>query len=954
MIRFVVLLSLIALTAGAAIRPPWTNSRITGSPHPPAPYRVKIAFPLLNFTNPIEMMPEPGADRFYVAELNGKIFRFENRRGAVAREVADLKRDLPKFLRLLGFQFDPGFQKNGHVYVCINTENKTPEGSRISRFTIRDTNPPTLDPESERVIIKWRSGGHNGCAIHFGEDGFMYFSTGDAEAPSPPDSLDTGQDISDILGSIQRIDVHRSEGRKNYAIPADNPFVKHPGARPEVWAYGFRNPWRMSFDPETGHLFVGDVGWELWEMIYDVVKGGNYGWAITEGPQPVKPDQEPGPTPILKPLISHSHVEAMSITGGYVYRGNRLPELRGHWIYGDYVTGKIWSFRHDGKSLSGHSELLDSHIRVVCFGRDHAGEVYIVDYEGQIYRLEKNEETAANKSFPRKLSETGLFADIRKQLPAEGVVPYEVQAEQWLGGARAQRFVAIPGDGQVSYHKRNNLARGVLRDAFAFPADTVIARTISVPKPPRHIETQILHFNGEGWLPYNYVWNEEQTEAHLSDGQGADIEFSFDDGGGELVKRPWRLHSSTECMTCHMARPGYVLGLHHQYSDVGSQHADWVASGLLEKKPKPLHWLKQEGNLQRQARAYLHINCAHCHRRGGGGTAPFELRADQQLERNRLFETAPNQGAFGMYDPKIIVPGDAGRSLLLYRMASTGGAHMPKLGPRSVDWQGLQLVRAWINELADEPITPSWLPENDWQHMFEHVAKSANNLGNTGSGTRENALTKQINLPSNLFQDTANSLNYLMSGCFSIEEALARLSQMPPHIYDLFESFFPNSKKRKILGPTIDSAQVAEVLSLKGDATNGAKLFRQVDRTQCINCHRIGEEGREVGPELARIGEKYSRAQLLESLVKPSRYIDPRFQSVSIDLKSGVSYTGYIVSREDGNTVLRDLTGTNHTIKPYLIESTTRGKLSLMPEGLLQSFTPQEAADLVAYLESLN
>ncbi|MGB0582170.1 MAG: c-type cytochrome, partial [Limisphaerales bacterium] len=628
-------------------------------------------------------------------------------------------------------------------------------------------------------------------------------------------------------------------------------------------------------------------------------------------PQPVKPDQQPGPTPILKPLVSHSHVEAMSVTGGYVYRGKRLPDLRGQWIYGDYVTGKIWSFRHDGKAMSNHRELLDSHLRVICFGRDHAGEVYVVDYGGQIYRFEKNEESKGNELFPRKLSETGLFSDIRKQEPAPGVVPYEIQVEQWMDGAEARRFVAIPGNGRISFHKRNNVARGMIKDSFAFPADTVIAKTISVPEPARHIETQILHFNGEDWQPYNYIWNVEQTEAHLSDGKGADVEISG-------LNHPWRSHSNTECMTCHMARPGYVLGLHQQFSDIGSQHQQWVESGLLEKKPKQLGWLQQEDEVQRQARAWLHVNCAHCHRRGGGGTAPFELRADQQLERNRLFVTTPNQGHFGMKDPKIIVPGEAGRSVLLYRLASTGGAHMPKLGSRTVDRRGLHLVRDWINELAEEAVIPEWRESPD------------------------------------LFQDTAKSMAYLMSGVVSEKAIVHGLSGMPPHIYDLFESFVPEASKRKILGPLITDGQMATILALSGDSANGAKLFRQVERTQCINCHKLGDEGREVGPALSGIGDRYSRAQLLESLVKPSRYIDPRFQAVSIDLKSGESFTGYVVSRKGGSTVLRDLTGKSHSFKSYQIESSTRGQLSLMPEGLLQSFTPQEAADLVAYLASLN
>lgn len=895
--------------------PAWTTSRIVGSPNPPAPYRVEVAFPRLNFKNPVEMMPEPGADRFYLAELNGKIFRFDNQPNAQPVEIANLKEDLPKFLRILGLQFDPQFQNNRQIYVCFNTENKKLDASRISRFTLTKSDPPRLVPESEEVIIKWRSGGHNGCSIHFGpEDGYMYFSTGDAEVPSPPDPLGTGQDIGDILGSIQRIDVHKTAPGKNYSIPPDNPFVNTPGARAEVWAYGLRNPWRMSFDDDTKRLLVGDVGWELWEMIYDVEKGGNYGWSITEGPQPVKPDQQPGPTPIIIPLISHSHVEAMSITGGYTYRGKRLPELYNQWLYGDYVTGKIWSFHHDGKSMSNHRELLDSHIRVICFARDHKGEVFIVDYAGKIYRLEQNESREANTSFPRKLSRTGLFKDIAKQTPAPGVIPYKIQAEPWMDGATAQRFLAIPGEGKLDYHTRNNLAYGILRDFFKFPTNTVIAKTISAGKT--HIETQLLHYNGINWLPYNYIWKEDQTEAHLADGKGADI---------EIKNRTWRLHSNTECMTCHMARPGFVLGLHHQFTDITTaingrpqnQQDAWIKLGLLEKKPKQQGWLKQESKLQKEARAYLHINCAHCHRRGGGGTAPFELRADLPLDRMQLFDVKPNQGTFGMQDPNVITPGDPNRSVLLYRMASSGGAHMPKLGARTVDPAGVKLAWDWIAEL--------------------------------GHGSPESLKAK----PPELYQHTGQSLHYatLLDQSAKITAAhLPAPEQMPPHIYDLLERFLPASKKRQTLGVKFDSKTI---LGLTGHAGNGRKLFQQQERTQCINCHKFGDKGREVGPALNQIGRKYTRAQLLQSLVAPSAFIDPRYRAVTIDTKADESFTGFIVSREDGATVLRDIAGKDHTFKPYLIEHTSYGKLSLMPEGLLQSLTAQEAADLIAFLATL-
>jgi glucose/arabinose dehydrogenase len=174
-------------------------------------------------------------------------------------------------------------------------------GSYISRFTLRPSEPPLIDAGSEKVIIRWLSGGHNGCTVAFGNDGFLYFSTGDAANPDPPDiPYKTGQDISDLLSSIVRIDVDHSEGTNAYAIPHDNPFLKIPGARPEVYAFGLRNPWRMSFDGATGDLWVGDVGWEQWEMVYRVKAGGNYGWSITEGPNThVRTDVKPGPGPIL-------------------------------------------------------------------------------------------------------------------------------------------------------------------------------------------------------------------------------------------------------------------------------------------------------------------------------------------------------------------------------------------------------------------------------------------------------------------------------------------------------------------------------------------------------------------------------------------------------------------------------------------------------------------------------
>ena len=204
-----------------------------------------------------------------------------------------------------------------------------------------DTDPPRIDPKSEKVIFTWLGGGHNGCDLHFGPDGFLYISTGDGTNPNPPDSSTPVRIMSDL--SRARSCASTSTGKRTASptlMPPDNPFLKTPKARPEIWAYGFRNPWRMSFDRQTGDLWVGDVGWELWEMIYRVQKGGNYGWSVMEGPQRVRPESKRGPTPILPPALALPHTESASITGGYVYRGKSYTELAGVYICGDWVTRK--------------------------------------------------------------------------------------------------------------------------------------------------------------------------------------------------------------------------------------------------------------------------------------------------------------------------------------------------------------------------------------------------------------------------------------------------------------------------------------------------------------------------------------------------------------------------------------------------------------------------------------
>ncbi|MEI6540023.1 MAG: PQQ-dependent sugar dehydrogenase, partial [Planctomycetota bacterium] len=324
-------------------RPAWTTSRIMGSPEPPLPYITEPVFPSLKFQQCLELTAVPGSNRLLVVEQAGKVFTFPNQPDiATADLVVNFAEQIPGVQQVYSLTFHPDFQQNRHCYVCYIKGDNEPEGTHVARFRMTDADPPTIDVTTETTMLTWRSGGHNGCCLKFGPDGYLYISTGDAAPANPPDTMKTGQDLSDLLSSILRIDVDHADAEKNYRIPADNPFVDLPGARGEVWAYGLRNPWRMSFDRKTGDLWVGDVGWELWEMLYRVERGGNYGWAVMEGRQSTNPEWPRGPSPILPPTIDHPHTESSSITEGLTYYGSRLKDLDGTHIYGDYETGKSW------------------------------------------------------------------------------------------------------------------------------------------------------------------------------------------------------------------------------------------------------------------------------------------------------------------------------------------------------------------------------------------------------------------------------------------------------------------------------------------------------------------------------------------------------------------------------------------------------------------------------------
>ncbi|WP_425615097.1 PQQ-dependent sugar dehydrogenase [Anatilimnocola sp. NA78] len=960
---------------GLEKRIPWTTSRLTGAPQPPSPYLVERVFPSLSFSEPCELVAIPGTNRLAIIEVKGKIFTFENKPTAEKVEAhlfADVAQLDSKFFRVYGIAFHPQFTKNRYCYLSYVLNGRTAAGSRVSRFRVTDTDPPQLDLKSEHIVITWLGGGHNGAHLQFGPEGYLYISTGDGGDSFPADGNNTGQDVSDLEASILRIDVDNADEGKAYRIPADNPFVSTPSARGEIWAYGVRNPWKMCFNPDDGSLWVGDVGWELWEMIYRIQRGGNYGWSLMEGRQPVHRERVRGPTPVLSPTVEHDHTEARSITGGYFSQTDRLPELRGAYVYGDYVTGKMWGVKYADGKVTWKQELVDTPLQIVSFGLDHAGEVYIVDYAGTLLRLKENPRRGVNSNFPKTLSDTGLFADVTRHLPADGVIPYSINSEPWADGTTSERFVALPQKMQLGTYKKTDVQMGWIKGEFEFPSDGVLVKTISLemevgnPDSRRRLETQVLHYDVDTWKAYNYLWNEEQTDAILAPDESRDRTLLIRDKSvpGGQRQQTWHHASRTECILCHTTRAASIHGFRwpqlsreHDYAStlgrvtapqIGTlQHIGLFAEPIPEKIAAWPELHNPDADLDARARAYLHVNCAHCHRRGGGGSASFDVQFEIPFDLTRL-NTRPTQGTFGIHGALVVAPGDPYRSVLYYRLAKLGHGRMPQFGSNVVDAEGVKLIHAWIASLPAD--------ETDPAHSAAKKARKQEEayLGMAGIADKPSLLGKAVSgllsTPSGALR-LATEVGSNAKNASTANQAIdLGTKHSDPQIRDLFERFLPEEQRVKRLGTVI---RADEILSLPGNASRGKLLFLESNSVQCRGCHRVGEQGKEVGPDLTEIGKKLDRAKLLESILEPSKTIDPKYVTGLIETIDGRVLSGVLVRRDDREIVLRGVDGKDTTIPASDIEQFATQQKSIMPELLLKDMTAAQVADLIEYLGSL-
>lgn len=705
------------------------TSRVIGSPNPIS-LETEAAFPAIQFQRPVELTFADDTNRLFVVEQHGVVRVFENRPDVKSSEsFLDIRDRVSRDGNeegLLGLAFHPSYRENGQFFVYYSAAK--PRRSIVSRFRVSSDDADQADPGSETKLLEIAQpfGNHNGGSIRFGPDGFLYIGLGDGGLAHDPHG--NGQDLSKLLGSILRIDVDRRDEPLEYDVPPDNPFVERDEARGEIYAYGFRNVWRLSFDRQTGDLWCGDVGQERYEEIDRVVRGGNYGWKIREGRHEFDPDAPQTGEKLIDPVAEHFHSEGESITGGLVYRGNRLANYRGRYFFADYESGFVWTLQSDGDGWR-KDKVANTGLGIAAFGEDRQGEMYLCAFDGKIYRLRPRDIDVAAEAaaFPKKLSRTGLFDSVADHRPTRGIVPYNVNIPFWSDGAVKQRFIALPKAGSVKFHRR---------EKWEFPVGTVFIKTFWLPLDQsvpiadselRRLETRLFVHGRDGWGGYTYLWNDQQTEAELID-DAVRRDFAVDTPEGRK-SQTWHFPSRVECMACHTQSEKFVLGWNTRQmnrpltqplfggaSPRGNQIDVFARQNFFTEQPPASEELESysqwqtalehddrppaDADLSRFARAWLDVNCAMCHQpdaiAGKVAGQPIDLRFHTPLSETGIVGRKPGHGQLAPKGSSVLTPGDPARSELLLRISTRGERQMPPLATLREDDEAARTIRRWI------------------------------------------------------------------------------------------------------------------------------------------------------------------------------------------------------------------------------------------------------------------
>ncbi len=671
----------------------------------------------ITFDKPVYMTQAPGDNtRFFVVQLTNAVRVFPS----TAMSDADTSTfvTVPSTIGgesgFLGMAFHPKWQSNHEAYLsytrvavagdppsaaACGLGGATAYTSVISRYKSSD-NGLTLDETADDIVKIGHPfySDHNGGGLQFSPvDGMLYAGFGDGGGDNDP--CGSGQDIGSPLGKMLRIDVNAGAGK--YVVPSDNPFVSTPGALPEIWSHGHRNPWRWSFDRVAGDLWVGDVGANTWEEIDRVVGGGNYGWKICEGFHKNGSTTDLCATPgLLDPVVEHSRDDSGSIIGGYVYRGSAMPGLVGTYIYGDYSTGNIWALTYDANNKPTPKLIITlPATTLVSFGEGNDGELYATQLTGIISKLVPAAPPMPD-TFPTLLSRTGCVDPKDSKLPAAGLLPYDVLSPLWSDGAKKERYFAIPDGAHITVGTDGD---------WDLPIGSVTMKTFSIGG--KRIETRLFmrHDDG-GWAGYTYEWNDQETDATLLPaGKVKPV-----NGGAQLYKFP----SRSQCITCHNAATGGTIGLETAQLNRTSVYASTnrisnelatldhigvfaAPIGTLSSLPA----LPDPGGaaaVDARARSYLHANCSNCHRPGGTSQATMDLRYTTSFANTLTCNAPATEGAV-QGASTLIVPGDPTHSVLSLRFRATDVNRMPPLDVSITDPTGAALLDQWITAVKTCP-----------------------------------------------------------------------------------------------------------------------------------------------------------------------------------------------------------------------------------------------------------
>lgn len=622
------------------------------------------------------------ADYLYVASRNGQIFRFEERADVTEMEVVlDIEEgvQIEPGEGIIALTLHPRFESEPYLYVQYLTANM--REARLSRFESTDGGA-SFDPDSETVLIDLPKPpnvrDHNGGMLLFGPDGMLWTSFGDGGFRVPPYPF--AQETDNLYGTIVRIDVDAGEP---YAVPADNPFVDDPEFAPEIWAYGLRNVFRGQFDRETGALFVGDVGGDLFEEIDRIEPGLNYGWPIREGFVCLDGSDECESEGYTDPLHVYPHTAIYhAVIGGPVYRGTTFDGLGGALLFADFQTQEVFAAR-DPYGDFDVEMIGNAGMGVVDFLEDDTGEVLLLGIDGGIRRMSPAGDAI---EAPERISETGCMDGDDPTAPITGFVPYSVAAPLWSDDADKRRFFFVPDGAEATVDARGDLV---------LPPGSAAIKEFS--RDGRRLETRLMVRREDGdWLAFSYRWNDEQTDAEL-------VRDPIDT---EIDGRRWLFPDSTQCPTCHTEAAGFTLGIEaHQLLAVG-EYADLASRHLVPEAPSiaPLVDPADEGlDLETRARAFLHSNCSGCHRPGHPIRPSLDLRFGTALADTNLC-LPPDVDTLGIPDARIVTPGDPDASVLIRRLEDlTPRVRMPPLASYEVAPEAA-IVRDWVSSLtACEP-----------------------------------------------------------------------------------------------------------------------------------------------------------------------------------------------------------------------------------------------------------